>query len=160
MQFGLNFFPCVSPEQKTAERYFREAMHLCSLTDELGYTHIRQVEHYFKPYGGYSPDPLIFLSAAAALTRTIRLIPGAVLPVFNLAGLLQVVAQGEELLCLTAKQRNGMMAICIDADMPVLYTVEVSAIAPYRGHEFKAVGTFLNGLDEVPILSLAQLGTA
>ncbi len=84
----------------------------------------------------------------------------AVLPVFNLAGLLQVVAQGEELLCLTAKQRNGMMAICIDADMPVLYTVEVSAIAPYRGHEFKAVGTFLNGLDEVPILSLAQLGTA
>ena len=38
MQFGLNFFPCVSPEQKTAERYFREAMHLCSLTDELGYS--------------------------------------------------------------------------------------------------------------------------
>ena len=33
-------------------------MHLCSLTDELGYTHIRQVEHYFKPYGGYSPNPL------------------------------------------------------------------------------------------------------
>ncbi|MGH6742550.1 MAG: LLM class flavin-dependent oxidoreductase, partial [Bradyrhizobium sp.] len=83
MQFGLNFFPCVTPEQKPAERYFREAMHLCSLTDELGYTHIRQVEHYFKPYGGYSPNPLIFLTAAAMRTQNTRLITGAVLPAFN-----------------------------------------------------------------------------
>ena len=83
VQFGLNFFPCVSPEQKPAERYFREAMHLCSLTDELGYTHIRQVEHYFKPYGGYSPNPLIFLTAAAMRTKNTRLITGAVLPAFN-----------------------------------------------------------------------------
>jgi alkanesulfonate monooxygenase SsuD/methylene tetrahydromethanopterin reductase-like flavin-dependent oxidoreductase (luciferase family) len=83
VQFGLNFFPCVSPEQKPADRYFREAMHLCSLTDELGYTHIRQVEHYFKPYGGYSPNPLLFLTAAAMRTRNTRLITGAVLPAFN-----------------------------------------------------------------------------
>ncbi len=83
MQFGLNFFPCVSPEQKPADRYFREAMHLCSLTDELGLTHIRQVEHYFKPYGGYSPNPLVFLTAAAMRTKNTRLITGAVLPAFN-----------------------------------------------------------------------------
>lgn len=83
MQFGLNFFPCVGPDQKSAERYFREAMHLCSLTDELGYTHIRQVEHYFHPYGGYSPNPLIFLTAAAMCTKNTRLITGAVLPAFN-----------------------------------------------------------------------------
>ena len=83
MQFGLNFFPCVSPDQKPAERYFREAMHLCSLTDELGYAHIRQVEHYFKPYGGYSPNPLVFLTAAAMRTTNTRLITGAVLPAFN-----------------------------------------------------------------------------
>jgi alkanesulfonate monooxygenase SsuD/methylene tetrahydromethanopterin reductase-like flavin-dependent oxidoreductase (luciferase family) len=83
VQFGLNFFPCVSPEQKPAERYFREAMHLCSLTDELGYTHIRQVEHYFKPYGGYSPSPLIFLTGAAMRTKNTQLITGAVLPAFN-----------------------------------------------------------------------------
>jgi alkanesulfonate monooxygenase SsuD/methylene tetrahydromethanopterin reductase-like flavin-dependent oxidoreductase (luciferase family) len=83
MQFGLNFFPCVGPDQKSAERYFREAMHLCSLTDELGYTHIRQVEHYFHPYGGYSPNPLIFLTAAAMVTKQTRLITGAVLPAFN-----------------------------------------------------------------------------
>jgi alkanesulfonate monooxygenase SsuD/methylene tetrahydromethanopterin reductase-like flavin-dependent oxidoreductase (luciferase family) len=83
VQFGLNFFPCVSPQQKPAEQYFREAMHLCSLTDELGYTHIRQVEHYFMPYGGYSPSPLLFLTAAAMCTRSTRLITGAVLPAFN-----------------------------------------------------------------------------
>lgn len=83
MQFGLNFFPCVGPAQKSAEQYFREAMHLCSLTDELGYTHIRQVEHYFKPYGGYSPNPLLFLTAAAMCTKNTRLITGAVLPAFN-----------------------------------------------------------------------------
>ncbi len=83
MQFGLNFFPCVSPQERPAERYFREAMHLCGLTDELGLTHIRQVEHYFKPYGGYSPSPLIFLTAAAMRTKATRLITGAVLPAFN-----------------------------------------------------------------------------
>ena len=83
MQFGLNFFPCVDPAEKPAAPYFREAMHLCSLTDELGYTHIRQVEHYFKPYGGYSPNPLTFLTAAAMCTRNTRLITGAVLPAFN-----------------------------------------------------------------------------
>ena len=83
MQFGLNFFPCVGPDQKSAEQYFREAMHLCSLSDALGYTHIRQVEHYFHPYGGYSPNPLIFLTAAAMVTKTTRLITGAVLPAFN-----------------------------------------------------------------------------
>jgi alkanesulfonate monooxygenase SsuD/methylene tetrahydromethanopterin reductase-like flavin-dependent oxidoreductase (luciferase family) len=83
VQFGLNFFPCVGPAQKPADRYFREAMHLCSLSDELGYTHIRQVEHYFHPYGGYSPNPLIFLTAAAMVTKKTRLITGAVLPAFN-----------------------------------------------------------------------------
>jgi alkanesulfonate monooxygenase SsuD/methylene tetrahydromethanopterin reductase-like flavin-dependent oxidoreductase (luciferase family) len=83
MQFGLNFFPCVGPDEKSAEQYFREAMHLCGLTDELGYTHIRQVEHYFHPYGGYSPNPLLFLTAAAMVTKKTRLITGAVLPAFN-----------------------------------------------------------------------------
>ena len=83
MQFGLNFFPCVSPAEKSAEQYFREALHLAGLCDELGYTHVRQVEHYFKPYGGYSPSPLLFLTAVSQRTRNTRLITGAVLPAFN-----------------------------------------------------------------------------
>jgi alkanesulfonate monooxygenase SsuD/methylene tetrahydromethanopterin reductase-like flavin-dependent oxidoreductase (luciferase family) len=83
VQFGLNFFPCVDPKDRSAEQYFRESLHLIGLVDELGYTHIRQVEHYFKPYGGYSPNPLLFLTAASQHTKKARMITGAVLPAFN-----------------------------------------------------------------------------
>src|SRR6266436_9534891 len=83
MEFGIQFFPAVGPDQKPADQYWREALELTQLAERLGFTNVRTVEHYFLPYGGYSPDPLIFLSAAAAVTRSIRLITGAVLPVFN-----------------------------------------------------------------------------
>lgn len=83
MKFGLNFFPCLSPAQKPANQWFAECMHLIGLADTLGYTHIRQVEHYFGPYGGYSPNPIVFLAAAAQYTKRARLVTGAVLPAFN-----------------------------------------------------------------------------
>ncbi len=82
MEFGVQFFPAVGPAQKPADQYWREALELTRLAEELGFTNVRTVEHYFHSYGGYSPDPLIFLSAAAAVTHSIRLITGAVLPVF------------------------------------------------------------------------------
>lgn len=83
MEFGVQFFPAVGPHQKSAEEYWSEALHLTQRAEQLGFTSARTVEHYFHPYGGYSPDPLIFLAAAAAVTKTIRLVTGAVLPVFN-----------------------------------------------------------------------------
>jgi len=83
MKFGLNFFPCLNPTQKPASQWFAECMQLIGLADELGYTHIRQVEHYFGPYGGYSPNPIVFLAAAAQYTKRARLVTGAVLPAFN-----------------------------------------------------------------------------
>ena len=83
MQFGLNFFPCLSPEQRSARQHFSEVLHLASLCDGLGYTHVREVEHYFEPYGGYSPNPIVLLAAAASVTRKDRLVTGAVLPAFN-----------------------------------------------------------------------------
>jgi len=55
MEFGIQFFPDVGPEDKPANIYFDECMRLCELCDQYGYTHIRTVEHYFKAYGGYSP---------------------------------------------------------------------------------------------------------
>jgi alkanesulfonate monooxygenase SsuD/methylene tetrahydromethanopterin reductase-like flavin-dependent oxidoreductase (luciferase family) len=83
MQFGVQFFPCVKPEEKSPADYFRESLEIASTADTLGYSHIRIVEHYFHYYGGYSPSPIVFLSAVAALTKQIRLVTGAVLPVFN-----------------------------------------------------------------------------
>ncbi len=83
MQFGMQFFPDVRPEQKPAQRYFDEALTLVELCDPFGYSTVRIVEHYFHPWGGYSPNPMLFLSAAAQRTKTARMVTGAVLPVFN-----------------------------------------------------------------------------
>ena len=83
MEFGLQFFPCVGPEQKPADQYWSECLHLTSLADELSFTHIRTVEHHFQDYGGYSTAPHIFLTAAAMRTEKAKLITGAVLPIFN-----------------------------------------------------------------------------
>src|SRR6266699_6727502 len=83
MQFGVQFFPDVRPEEKSGEAYFQEALDLAEEADRLGFSHIRIVEHYFHYYGGYSPNPIVFLAAAAQRTRKARLVTGAVLPVFN-----------------------------------------------------------------------------
>src|SRR5437870_11894987 len=83
MEFGIQFFPAVGPDQKPADQYWREALELTQLAERLGFTNVRTVEHYFLSYGGYSPAPLLILSAAAALTPSTRLTTGAVLPVFN-----------------------------------------------------------------------------
>src|SRR5205085_6899593 len=77
------FFPDVAPEQKSAAEYFADALILAEEADNLGFTHTRIVEHYFHPYGGYSPNPMLFLAAAAQRTSQARLITGAVLPAFN-----------------------------------------------------------------------------
>ena len=73
MEFGLQFFPVVGPEDKPADQYWAECLHLTELADQLGYTHVRTVEHHFQKYGGYSPSPHIFLTAASMKTKKIRL---------------------------------------------------------------------------------------
>jgi alkanesulfonate monooxygenase SsuD/methylene tetrahydromethanopterin reductase-like flavin-dependent oxidoreductase (luciferase family) len=83
MQVGIQFFPDVGPDVKSARDYWQEALALVGLCDRFGYSHVRTVEHYFHPYGGYSPNPVVFLAAAAQVTRRARLVTGAVLPAFN-----------------------------------------------------------------------------
>ncbi|HVA13428.1 MAG TPA: LLM class flavin-dependent oxidoreductase [Stellaceae bacterium] len=83
MEFGIQFFPDVGPEEKSAQDYWNESLYLAELGDRLGYGHVRTVEHYFHRYGGYSTNPIVFLAAAAQRTTKMRLITGAVLPVFN-----------------------------------------------------------------------------
>ncbi|HTV35617.1 MAG TPA: LLM class flavin-dependent oxidoreductase, partial [Xanthobacteraceae bacterium] len=83
MQFGIQFFPNFHPADKSAAEYFAQSLDIAAEADGLGYTHARSVEHYFERYGGYSPNPIVFLAAAAARTKKMRLITGAVVPAFN-----------------------------------------------------------------------------
>ncbi|MDF2115461.1 LLM class flavin-dependent oxidoreductase [Roseiarcaceae bacterium H3SJ34-1] len=83
MEFGLQFFPSIGPDEKSARDYFAESLRLVDEADDLGYKSLRIVEHYFRPYGGYSPNPIVFLAAAAMRSRKAQLLTGAVLPVFN-----------------------------------------------------------------------------
>ena len=83
MKFGVQFFPNFRPADKSAEDYFAQSLDIAEEADELGYTHARSVEHYFERYGGHSPNPILFLTAAAQRTKKMRLITGAVVPAFN-----------------------------------------------------------------------------
>ena len=85
MKFGISFFPNVGPSEKSGRDYWNEALSLVDLCDPLKFSHVRTVEHYFHPYGGYSPNPMVFLSAASQRTRKARLVTGAVLPAFDVA---------------------------------------------------------------------------
>ena len=83
MQVGIQFFPDIGPEVQSARDYWQDALTLVGLVDRYGYHHVRTVEHYFLPYGGYSPNPIVFLAAASQVTKRARMITGAVLPAFN-----------------------------------------------------------------------------
>lgn len=83
MEFGLQFFPDLSPAEKSGQQYWNECPGLVDLCDELGFTQVRTVEHYFEPYGGCSPSPHIFLTTASQRTSKARLLTGALLPVLN-----------------------------------------------------------------------------
>ncbi|MEU3891371.1 LLM class flavin-dependent oxidoreductase [Streptomyces sp. NPDC029041] len=82
MKFGVNFFPVIDPAKKSASTYYDESLRLVELAEALDFEHVQTVEHYGSPYGGYSPDPVVFLTAAAARTSRIRLVTGAVIASF------------------------------------------------------------------------------
>ena len=83
MRHGLSLFPVLAPQERSAAGYFAESLGLVELAESLGYDHVQIVEHYLGPYGGYSPDPVTFLAAAAMRTDRIRLITGASIPAFT-----------------------------------------------------------------------------
>ncbi len=147
MQFGVQFFPALSPRERDAAGYFTDCLAIAEEAETLGFTHGRTVEHYFEAYGGYSPNPIVFLSALSQRTKTMRLVTGAVLPVFNnplkLAGeiaMLDAISGGR---------------------------VEVGFARAFLPHEFRRFGIspdelrarFHEGLDQVDLL-LTQEGAS
>jgi chemotaxis signal transduction protein len=82
-----------------------------------------------------------------------------VLPVFDLAAALRLCVEGSNPLCLRIKHPLGDMVMCIDEEMPTLQTLEPAAIRTYREKDVPAEGSYTSGLDEIPILSIAQLGS-
>jgi len=83
MRFGINFFPAFRASQASAAEYFAQCLRVSERADELGFSSIKTVEHYFNEYGGTCPNPMVLLSAIAARTKHARLVTGAAIPAFN-----------------------------------------------------------------------------
>ncbi|MFD0697456.1 LLM class flavin-dependent oxidoreductase [Paenibacillus sp. GCM10027628] len=81
-RFGLDFFPVCNPEFTSGEAYFRNSLSLIKEGEILGFESVKTIEHHATAYGGYSPNPLLLLSAASQITSRMRLITGCVIPSF------------------------------------------------------------------------------
>lgn len=82
-----------------------------------------------------------------------------VLPVFDLAASLRLTVQGNSPLCLKVRHPLGEMAMCIDEEIPILHTFDPAALQAYQGKDLPTDGSYTNGLDEIPILSVSRLGS-
>jgi len=81
-----------------------------------------------------------------------------VMPVYDLAARLSRTVQGDPLLCLLARHLDGPMAICIDADVPSLETVDATAIRPNGREDVETLGSVTIGEIDVAIVALQRLG--
>ena len=81
-----------------------------------------------------------------------------VMPVYDLASRLSSPVQGNLLLCLEARHLDGPMAICIDADVPSLETVDATAIRPHGRGDIETLGSVMIGENDVAIVALQRLG--
>ncbi|MEO5957442.1 MAG: chemotaxis protein CheW [Nitrospiraceae bacterium] len=81
-----------------------------------------------------------------------------VMPVYELANRLSRTLQGDPLLCLIARHIDGPMAICIDAAVPSLETVDAAAIRPTISGDLETLGLVTIGGDDVAIVALQRLG--
>src|SRR5712672_3241927 len=87
MKFGL-FYEHQLPRpwsDGAEQRLFQEALDQVELADQLGIDFAWEVEHHFLEEYSHSSAPEVFLSAAAALTKRIRLGHGIrqVIPAYN-----------------------------------------------------------------------------
>jgi len=87
MRFGVFYeLQLPRPWNKGDERnLFHQALEQVALADQLGFDHAWEVEHHFLDEYSHSSSPEIFLAAAAARTKSIRLGHGIrqVIPNYN-----------------------------------------------------------------------------
>jgi hypothetical protein len=81
-----------------------------------------------------------------------------VMPVYDLAARMSRTVQGDPLLCLEVRHLDGPMAICIDAVVPSLETVDRSSIRPNGREDIESLGSVTIGGNDVAIVALQQLG--
>src|SRR5262245_49503370 len=105
MRFGV-FYEMQLPRPWAPDderRLFHEALEQVELADRLGYDYAWEVEHHFLDEYSHSSSPEVFLAAAAALTKRIRLGHGIrqVIPNYNHPartaeglGMLDVISNG------------------------------------------------------------------
>lgn len=82
-EFGISLLPDTSPDERTGGEYYANLLKVAQLTERLGLEYVKMTEHYLHRYGGYCPDPLVFLSAVAATTSTVRLLTGGIQASFH-----------------------------------------------------------------------------
>ena len=79
MKFGLfsvvDHYPQELP--RTSQQFYQELLEQVQAAEELGFESYWVAEHHFHEYGGI-PRPPIWMAAAAAKTRRIRLGSGVV----------------------------------------------------------------------------------
>lgn len=80
-----------------------------------------------------------------------------ILPVFDLAGKLNVQVEGQPPLCLIAKRYDGPIALCIDGEIPLLHMLEAEAIRPVFGETPHVAAVCRIGTEELPLYSLVNL---
>lgn len=80
------------------------------------------------------------------------------LPVYNLAGVLNVQVEGKTPLCLVLKTAKGPMAVCIDETVPSMHAVDRGEVEPAPAASRPQIGTFRIGAEEVPIYSFRAFG--
>jgi chemotaxis signal transduction protein len=109
--------------------------------------------------GGVSPwTQTIPVPSGTPFVKAILKRDNRAMPVYDLAARLNRTVQGDPLLCLEVRHLDGPMAICIDADVPSLETVEAAAIRPSGGRDIESLGSVMIGEHDVTIVALQKLG--
>jgi len=81
-----------------------------------------------------------------------------VLPIFDLAGQFHLTIESDPPLCLLAKHEDGLMAVCIDSDIPILQLVDRASIQPSDGADPVVVGTCTINDQPIDLICLTKLG--